>query len=189
MRNLCLVFTFAFVACNGNKKDSGVADAAKAPVRATTVGSLHLSVPAGWTDVPVTSSMRKGHFKAGEGTELIIYHFGAGGAGGVDKNLDRWYGQFKQADGKATKDVALRTTTKTADGKDAIVVDVSGHYVAAMQPGSAESHDKKEHRMLAAIVPSGDGPYYFKFLGPKAAIEREKNGFVAAIASIKSSAP
>src|SRR5262249_37537889 len=74
------------------------------------LGPFALDAPKDWTAKPTTSSMRAADFvlstKAGEEAELIIYYFGENGAGSVDDNLDRWLGQFQQADGKPSRQVA-----------------------------------------------------------------------------------
>ena len=163
-------------------------EAGKPMAGETAVGSILLKVPASWKAVPITSSMRRGHWTISEGTELIAYYFGKGGAGGTEANLDRWYSQFTQPDKRPSKEVAERKTMKTAGGQDAIVVDVSGQYVAAMQPGGTEKNDKPNYRMLAAIVPGPDGPYYFKLLGPSDAVATVKADFTAAITSIRGGA-
>src|SRR5215471_18652665 len=41
-----------------------------------------------------------------EGGECGVYYFGQGQGGSVEANLDRWIGQFVQADGKSSKDAA-----------------------------------------------------------------------------------
>ena len=182
----------------GEKMAGKVTDAKNQKASAegtTTIGALLVKIPSDWESVPVTSSMRRAHYrlandpdkgKPGQ-AELIVYHFGQGGAGGTEANLTRWYSQFSQPDKRETKDVAERTTVKTAAGTDAVVVDVAGRYVAAMQPGAEEKNNEANYRMLAAIVPGPDGPYYFKFVGPNKKVAAQKNGFVAAIESIKNS--
>jgi hypothetical protein len=154
------------------------------------VGALKLKVPDTWTSQSVTSSMRKAQFElpAAKGDdkapELVVYQFGNRGAGSVEANIDRWVGQFQQADGSASKDKAKTATTEVA-GMKVTTVDVSGHYVAAMQPGAAEKHDSPGYRMLAAIVEADDGAYYFKLVGPEASVAAEAKAFTAAIESIE----
>ncbi len=155
----------------------------------TALGSLFLKVPKAWTAVPISSSMRRGHWRMSADTELIVYHFGQGGAGGTEANLERWYSQFTQPDKRPTKEVAKRENVKTTGGKEAIVIDVSGQYVAAMRPGAEEKNNKPNHRMLAAIVPGLDGPYYFKLLGPDSSVGEHKKSFDEMVLSIRDGAP
>jgi len=195
MRIVCLLsitFLLGAVAC---KKTDSKADENKSKKPAATateakefsLGSFKMMVPNSWTAEKPKSNMRRAQFmisgKAGP-TSLIIYYFGKGGAGGAQANLDRWLGQLKQPDGKPSKDVA-KIENKTIGGMKVTVVDVSGHYVAAMRPGAKAKHDKPGARMLAAIVVASDGPYYLKMVGPAATVAEQKAGFDQLIASLK----
>ena len=51
---------------------------------------------------------------------------------------------------------------------------------AAANPGFTADNQ----RLLAAIVPSGDGPYYFKFLGPSATMGAHAEAFDGLLQSI-----
>jgi hypothetical protein len=153
-----------------------------------TMGPFSLTVPAGWTTKPVTSNMRAADFqlpgKPGAEAELIVYYFGAKGAGSVDDNLDRWLKQFQQPDGKASRDVAKIEQTKFG-GQSATFVSVTGRYVAAAMPGATESVDKPDQALLAAIVDSPSGPYYFKLVGAKATVDANAAAFRSMLDSLK----
>ncbi len=160
-----------------------------APKRAdgkTVLGGLAVAVPEGWTQEPVRSRMRKAQWKIdGEAgpAELVVYHFGQAGAGSVEKNLERWYGQFQQADGSPTKDAA-EVTEKSVDGMRVTRVEVGGRYVAAVRPGANERHDIPEARMLAAIIDAADGSYYFKMVGPDSTVKSATAGFDSMLDSL-----
>ena len=152
------------------------------------LGPFTFAVPNDWTAKPVTSGMRAAQFelatKPGEQAELVVYYFGTSGAGGVDANLERWLGQFKQPDGKPTKDVAKIETTKVA-GQDATLVSVTGRYSTSQMPGGPPPVDVAEGAMIGAIVSSPSGPYYFKLTGPKAAVDAHAARFKALLDSMK----
>jgi hypothetical protein len=151
------------------------------------IGPFAVAIPKEWTTKPVTSSMRAADFvlseKAGEEAELVVYYFGEGGAGSVEANIDRWLGQFSQAGGKPSKDLAKIEKTKFA-GQDATVISVSGHFAAAAMPGG-EAIDKQDQSLLAAIVNSPSGPYYFKLVGAKKTVDAHTARFRAMFASLK----
>ena len=153
-----------------------------------TMGPFSLTAPADWTIKPVTSNMRAADFqlpgKPGADAELIVYYFGANGAGSVDDNLDRWFKQFQQPDGKASRDVAKIEKTKFG-GQSATFVSVAGRYVASAMPGATESVDKPDQSLLAAIVDSPSGPYYFKLVGAKATVDANAAAFRAMLDSLK----
>src|SRR5918912_2229477 len=77
---------------------------------ASQQSSLKFAVPAGWIEEERTSSMRVAQYrlpKAAGDTEdasLVLYYFGQSQGGSAAANIERWIGQFQQADGSASKD-------------------------------------------------------------------------------------
>jgi len=151
------------------------------------LGPFTLAPPAGWIAKPTTSSMRAAQFalseKPGEEGEMVVYYFGEGGAGGVDANLERWLGQFTQADGKASKDVAKIQKTKFA-GQEATIVTVTGRMQTSAMPGGPAPVDKTDAMLLAAIVQSPLGPYYFKGTGARKTMEANVAKFKTMLGSL-----
>jgi hypothetical protein len=149
------------------------------------LGPFSVVAPPKWTAKPITSSMRAAAFMLpGDDAELIVYYFGEAGAGSIDDNLDRWLGQFQQPDGKKSRDVAKIEKMKLA-GQDATYVSVSGRFVAGAMPGATGPVDKPDQRMLAAIVASPSGPYYFKLVGAKTTVDANTAEFLAMLKSLK----
>ncbi len=163
--------------------------AAKAPVEVdkdgrAIIGPLRLAVPKGWQNQPA-GGMRAAQWtvpggKEGEAT-LIVYYFGQGGAGGVEDNLQRWYGQFQPEGGG--KEVVPKTENKTVAGMKVTMTEVEGRYVASMTPGSAEKNDEPGWMLLGAILETASGPYYFKLTGPKETVTAARKDFRGAIES------
>jgi len=109
-----------------------------------------------------------------------------GAGGGVQANVDRWYGQFTQPDGSATKDKASTKTLKLA-GSTVTLVDVSGTYKDS--PGGpfagGKTVDRPGYRMLAAIVETpASQSYFLKFYGPAATVAKHADGFRAMVEGI-----
>jgi hypothetical protein len=152
------------------------------------LGPFSVTPPAGWQAKPITSSMRAAAFqlpaKPGAEAELVVYYFGPNGAGSIDDNLDRWFGQFTQPDGKKSRDVAKIEKTKFA-GQEATFVSLTGRYSAAAMPGATEMVDKPDQALLAAIIDSPSGPYYFKLLGAKATLDANAAAFRTMLGSLK----
>jgi hypothetical protein len=135
--------------------------------------------------------MRRAQWAVGaapSAAELVAYHFGATGAGSVEANLARWFGQFEQPDGRPSKDAA-RVEQRTIAGLQVTRVEVSGRYVAEVRPGAQERHDQADAAMLAAIIQAADGAYYLKMVGPRATVEAARAGFDAMLASIAPASP
>jgi hypothetical protein len=138
------------------------------------LGPFLLTPPKGWEERKTSSSMRAAEWRVpgatgAEDGELVVYFFGAGGAGGAQANIERWVGQFDQGGGKPARDAA-KISELTIAGQKATLVEVTGHYVAAVRPGASEQLDKSDWSMFAAIVESPAGAYYFKMLGPTATV-------------------
>lgn len=152
------------------------------------LGPFSMVAPPDWTAKPVTSSMRAADFqlpgKAGADAELIVYYFGSGGAGSIDENVNRWLDQFQQPNGKSPRDAAKIEKTKFA-GQDATYVSVTGRYVTQGMPGGGGPVDKPDQALLAAIVSSPSGPYYFKLVGAKETVDANAKAFRGMLESLK----
>lgn len=141
-------------------------------------GAFTLEAPAGWERVQPKSGMIETEFAipaaSGPGRLTVM---GAGGS--IDANIERWEGQFSQADGSATKDRLTRKKIKVA-GCDVTLVDIAGAFKD--MPGGpfagGKAVERPDYRMLAAIVETpGRGNYFLKFTGPAATVAAEADGF------------
>lgn len=152
------------------------------------LGPFSVLPPAGWTTKPTTSSMRVADFllpgKPGAEAELVVYYFGPSGAGSIDDNINRWLDQFQQPGGKPSRDVA-KIEKATFGGQEATYVSVTGRFVAQAMPGATEAVDKTDQALLAAIVNSPKGPYYFKLVGAKSTVEANAKAFRSMLESLK----
>jgi hypothetical protein len=154
------------------------------------LGPFSVAVPANWQETPSASSMRAAEFQLASDTgkaEVIVYYFGESGAGTVQDNVDRWVNQFKQEGGKPSSEVAKIEQAKFA-GQDAHLVSVSGHYVAPAMPGG-EPIDKADQALIAAIVASPRGPYYFRLIGDRSVVSAQTPAFRQMLASLELPSP
>ena len=150
------------------------------------LGPFSLAVPADWKPKPTVSGMRAAEFElppSGGQAEVIVYYFGESGAGSVQANIDRWVGQFTQPDGSPSKDAA-KVEKATFAGQEASIITVSGRYMARAMPGG-EAVDKADQTLMAAIVPSPKGPYYFRLIGDRAAVAAQSGKFRELLDSLK----
>ena len=143
-------------------------------------GGLSLEAPQAWKQVPPKSRIVDAEFQipgAGPDDAGRMTVMGAGGT--VEMNIDRWYGQFTQPDGSATKDHATTKALKIA-GCQVTIVDVAGTYKD--MPGGpfagGQTIQRPGYRMLAAIVESEGGNYFLKFYGPAATVAAHADGFM-----------
>ncbi|MFM8284112.1 MAG: hypothetical protein ACKOCW_11220 [Planctomycetaceae bacterium] len=150
-------------------------------------GAFSLEAPTGWKRVPPKSGIVETEFaipSEGDAPPGRMTVMGAGGS--VQANVDRWYGQFSQPDGSATKDKAVTKSVKIA-GCEVTMVDVSGTYKDS--PGGpfagGKTVDRPGYRMLAAIVETpASQSYFLKFYGPAATVAKHADGFRAMVEGI-----
>lgn len=142
-----------------------------------------MEVPAEWKKIQPKSNIVEYEFSAPadalEGDEKArITIMGAGGS--VDANIERWYGQFEQPDGKSTKDKA-KTEKFTVDGLTVHWVDVTGSFKDTMGGGpfsGAKAVLRPDYRMLAAIIVSKQqGQYFIKLTGHQDVVDKLAEGF------------
>lgn len=148
---------------------------------------LGYDAPADWTSKPSPSSMRVAQWELlGDDApaEVVIFYFGEGGGGGVDANLDRWFGQFEQPDGSSTREKAT-ITERSVNGLELTIADMRGTFVAEVRPGAPQRNNRPGHRMIAAVVEGGTGPWYIRVLGPVATVTKWEASVEAFLASLR----
>lgn len=161
----------------------------KKPTQTVDLGAVTLAADPAWQSVTPSSSMRKAQFMlpraAGdpEDAELVVFYFGAGQGGSVEANLQRWYGQFTQPDSSPSAEKA-RTAHDVVDGMNLTTVDLSGTYLGSMMPGT-EAQNKPNFRMLAAVLETPQGSYFFKLVGPEQTVAHWANSFSEFVKSAK----
>lgn len=161
------------------------------PPRTVDAGGLTFQVPAAWKSVkPRNPQMRRAQLSVEpvkgdeEAAELVVFAF-AGGAGPTDANIKRWQSSFQDAAGKAPK-----IETKTVKGKNVEVTraETSGRYVAPVFPGSSETYDKPNFRLLGAIVQTDETAYFLRMVGPEKTMVAARPAFDELLKSIKTEA-
>jgi hypothetical protein len=151
---------------------------------------LRYAMPRDWTRVPAPSDMRAAQYQipraAGdsEDGELILFFFGTNQGGGVEDNLQRWYRQFVQPDGRKSEDAAV-LTKRTVGALKVTAVDLSGTYTPMAQPGAPATAAKSGYRMLAAVVEGPGGPWFWKGVGPEKTMAAAKAAFDAMLLSVE----
>ncbi len=149
-------------------------------------GKMKFEAPKSWEEVEPKFSLIEAEFamkpekddeKSANGRMTIM-----SSGGGVKANIQRWFGQFAQADGKSTEDVAEVEEVEIA-GLKVHMVDISGNYKGG--PGST-GELLEDYRMLAAVVETeGQADYFIKFYGPANIVEANAKRFKAFVESMK----
>jgi hypothetical protein len=151
------------------------------------VGGLAFTAPEGWEYEHPASAMRRAQFgvRGEDGTAgLVVYFFGNRGAGSSQANVDRWVGQFRNPDGSPLSGV--EPTKRKVAGFDVTEIEVAGSYSSGMGDDSSRQRQPGK-RMIAAIVDTSTGPYYFKFLGDDAVVKENREAFDGLLSSLKAS--
>ncbi|MCZ6632606.1 MAG: hypothetical protein O7G87_04315 [bacterium] len=170
---LCLL---CWLGCSGESGQEATSSGDGTP---QDLGGLSVMVPQGWVIEKPASQMRKAQYRvsgAGGDAELVVTYFGTRGAGPVGANIKRWQGQFGHVNGLVTE--------QTINGLKATILDVRGTYSNTMPMGGG-SESKPNYRMLAAIVQSPSGPFYFKLTGPQATVGESTQLFDRYLKSLK----
>ena len=151
------------------------------------VGAVAFKVPAKWSAQAPKSSMRRAQLSApgsAGAAELIVYFFGPQGAGTHRRTSTA--GWAVQQSGRLPSDGAKHHQGRGQ--RPAVTrVEAAGQYSNTMaQPGQAAPAVSNQ-RLIAAIVESKGGPYYFKFVGPEATVTEQRQAIDALLASIVAS--
>lgn len=72
-------------------------------------------------------------------------------------------------------------------GFEVTKLEVAGRYASGMGAPGQPQAPQADQRLIAAIVNSDRGPYYFKFLGPNATVVENGAAFDELLASIVAS--
>lgn len=149
------------------------------------VGAIAFKMPDAWSVQQPRSSMRRAQLGADgpQGpAELVVYFFGARGAGTAEENIERWVGQFSTKDGKPVTERKLDSLEVA--GHDITRLEVAGTYSSGMGGPNQPDTPVADQRMIAAIVYTAGGPYYFKFLGPDETVAKHAETFDGLLSSI-----
>lgn len=143
---------------------------------------LHFTAPDGWTQEQPKTKMRKAQFQlpgvdGAESAELTVFVF-PGTGGTVEANLQRWFGQFKQPDGRPTASRASIVDQEVNNLKVSVVY-LTGTYLksSSMMMMGGEITEMPDYAMLAAIVETAKDPWFFKTVGPQKTIDYWREDF------------
>lgn len=160
---------------------------APAPAAEAPLG-IEWTDPADWKREAPKSMMRKAQFAipaaAGdtEGAELTVFYFGPNQGGGVEDNINRWTGQFKDL-----KKEAIQRSERSVNDLTQHVVEVeSGTYAGtSMGPHAPPAEAKEAQGLLGAVVEAPTGKYFFKLSGPTKTVKAARESFFKLLDSIK----
>ena len=149
-------------------------------------GRFELDAPASWKHQQPRVRIIDAEYAipAAEGDENDGRLTVMGAGGSIEQNIDRWIGQFQQADGGSTKE-RTKSEKKTISGLEVHLVDIAGTFSDRRGP-FAPAVERPDYRMLAAIVETGKfGNYFVKFYGPRKTVAENEEAFSKMIESLR----
>lgn len=156
----------------------GASDA-PAPTASATPGTASPGAPS-WTapahwKQQAPGAMQAAKYRIGEGkasAEMTAVFLGGMG-GALKANLDRWRNQLSLP-AAADSEVEKQAPLFPALGNGARIVELSG------STGEGDPAD-----MIVLLVPDGRGTWFYKLMGDKAVVAKEKDALVAFVKSAK----
>ncbi|MBT44172.1 MAG: hypothetical protein VYA46_08480 [Verrucomicrobiota bacterium] len=146
------------------------------------VAGITFAGPKEFVSVKPASFMRKAQLRVGvdaaEG-EIVFFYFGPRGGGGVQANVDRWFGQFTEP--KA----AIKAKTEKAKAGKIPVTFVSAEGTFKAGPPRGPVIEKPGYALLGAIIEGKEGAVFAKFTGPKATVSAHATAFKTMITGAK----
>ena len=145
--------------------------AADAP--AFKVSEFTFKQPAAWEKVQTASSMGKAQDKVTIADRKsyaveVFYYFGPGDGGGVQANVQRWFGQFQEPRDK-------KSEAQTIGGHKVTFVQAEGTYLSGMPGGPTTPQPNSALR--GAIIESDQGAVFVKMTGPAAIVKSAEGDF------------
>lgn len=166
--------TLKFHAGADEGEPSTAATTAAAPAPSQGAGGPAWTAPSHWKQVQ-PGAMQAAKYKVGEGKAgaevTAVFLGGMGGA--LKANLDRWRAQVSLAP-SAEGEVEKLAPLFPALGAGARIVELSG------STGEGDAAD-----MIVLLVPSGNGTWFYKLMGEKSVVAKEKDALIAFVKSAK----
>ncbi|MFH1279780.1 MAG: hypothetical protein ABIK65_15545 [Candidatus Eisenbacteria bacterium] len=153
-----------------------------------TAAGLGWSAPESWIIEAPESSMRIAQYRLPSGREgvedglVTVFHFGPGGGGGIDANIQRWANQFRQEDGSDPMSKAVTARFDSGPLKIS-TIELSGRYTTSNMMGGGRTYDEPGWRLIGGILEGPGGPWFFKGVGPAEVVQAHRDGFVGLLRS------
>lgn len=138
------------------------------------VGAFSFDRPQGWQWIVPASPMRKAQLAVASGdaaAEVTFFHFGAGQGGGVQANVDRWFGQFQ--------DATTGQERETSSATPLTIVRARGTFQSGMPGGPTTP--MTGYALLGAILENPEGDVFVKMTGPAATVDAANDAFLGMV--------
>lgn len=139
------------------------------------LADFQLFVPESWEKETPSNQMRIAQFgiKGNSENKVVVSYFGEMESQ-VDANIERWERQFS----KLESSVVLKTAHANISA-----VKMIGTFKFKPFPMAQQFEERANYGMLSAIIPSNEGPYFIKLVGPADLVDAELASFLQALDS------
>ena len=157
---------------------TAAASAHSMPSAPSAPDDIAWTAPPAFVSVPNPNPMRKATYRvehvAGdlEDGELTI----SAAMGGAEANIQRWAGQFGNAEAKSEP--------RTVNGLKVVVTELKGTYASGGMMGGPTT-PKPKSMLLGAVIDAGQRQYFFKLTGPEKTVTAAKKDFDALVSSAR----
>ena len=188
----CVVVVIGLVSSPGSAQEKDKKEKPEAKTQTVALAAdLTAQAPAEWKAQEPKSQIRTHEYvlpspekDVADGI-LFVTHFGKGGGGGLEANLQRWYGMVEQPDGSSTEKAAKKVEIKDVAGGKVVWLDMSGTYLDRPTPMSQQVTRRAKYRVFAAMIDAGqEGPYWVRAYGPESVMKANRDGFERFLKSI-----
>lgn len=172
-----LVAVVGLISCksedNSNKNKIGQQANSERDER-LVLGDIGLNIPSGWHSEVPENKMRVAQlsYVKSPSYKLAVFYFGEQDM--VDANIERWKNQFTKLESEES--IAL-------DVEGIVTLKLQGTYKKKPYPMSQDFVEAPDYAMLAAIVPTSEGPYYLKISAHKEFILEIEQDFLGLLNS------
>ena len=176
-----ITLTFFMMSCGNNNRPEKIEmkpgekkeQVANQSSNTLKLAEFTMTIPNAWKKAKPSSEMRMLEFNVPEAKSNIAGFYFGQREEMVEANIKRWRGQF--ADEKSFD-------RETYD-QGQIFVRIAGTYKKKPFPMAQEFTETPGYMTLAAIVPSNQGPYFFKMVGEKENVSKVEEEFIGFLKS------
>lgn len=156
------------------------------PPRASRERGLAFTTPEGWREAEAVEPERAAWIvrdpAGGPRLRVVLYRHRARRA--LDERVAAWARAFEGEGGQPLPAAAVTRealTPRDAPGVTATLVGLRGAFTGALEPGAEERVRREGWAALHAVVEGPDGTWVASAVGPAAAVDRARAGFLALI--------
>lgn len=160
------------------------------PPRSRRERGLAFETPAGWRPVepiePERAAWVVRDAQGGPRLRVVLYRHRARRP--LDERVAAWARAFEGTDGRPLPaDAATRepVTPRDAPGVTATLVGLRGAFTGALDPGGEERVRREGWAAFHGVVEGPDATWVASAVGPAAAVDRARDGFVALLREVR----